>query len=199
MPPSLPRERLWIDGQPVELIDQGPLDPHAAPAALPAVLVHGLGRDVTDWLPSVPALARDRRIIAPDLPALRPTGELSPDLGAIGAQLAAVLAARGVARAHWVGNSLGGHVAIAAAVAHVASCAAVVLVNSVVPHTRLARAAVRVREIFSDDDPVIAALGPFAPARGAGRVWLPRGGHLPQRDAPELFVPALREVLAALD
>ena len=81
------------------------------PAAgrLPVVLVHGLFGSATNWHGIARRLAEDRPVLVPDL---RNHGR-SPwnphmDYRAMAADLAALLAAEGIARAHLVGHSMGG-------------------------------------------------------------------------------------------
>lgn len=106
----------------------------AGPAsAPPLLLVHGLGQNgFTDWLPVLPALARQWRVLAVDLPGFG----YSPSAGSrlSPTQLARVLdalllrEARGPATV--VGHSLGGAVALRLAAEHASRVAALVLVNA---------------------------------------------------------------------
>ncbi len=82
-------------------------------AGLPAVLVHGFGGDLDNFLFNMEALGEARPVHGIDLPA---HGNSSPDAGAgdlstLAGVLAATLDALGIARAHLVGHSLGGAVA----------------------------------------------------------------------------------------
>ncbi|HEV2757703.1 MAG TPA: alpha/beta fold hydrolase [Actinomycetota bacterium] len=83
----------------------------------PVVLLHGLGATNASMLPTLWDLAADHRVIAPDLPgfgdSVKPVR--SYDAGFYGRWLVALLDELGVERAHLVGNSLGGRVAIEAA------------------------------------------------------------------------------------
>lgn len=94
--------------------DDGPRDADVL------LLVHGMGADSHDWVWHLPDLARDHRVIAPDL---RGHGYSSaPAQGNVpremAADLAALLAHLGVARAVAVGHSLGGQVVSVLAVEH---------------------------------------------------------------------------------
>jgi pimeloyl-ACP methyl ester carboxylesterase len=82
----------------------------------PVVLLHGLGATNASMLPTLRDLARDHRVIAPDLPGF---GESSKPLrsyhaGFFARWLVALLDRLGIERAHLVGNSMGGRIAIEA-------------------------------------------------------------------------------------
>jgi pimeloyl-ACP methyl ester carboxylesterase len=86
--------------------------PRQAP---PLLLVHGLGHNgFTDWLPVMPALARDWRVIAVDLPgfgyASSPAAKLSPT--AYARVLDALLARERIDAAAVAGHSMGAAVAL---------------------------------------------------------------------------------------
>jgi pimeloyl-ACP methyl ester carboxylesterase/putative sterol carrier protein len=90
-----------------------------AGAGPPVVLLHGLGATCASMLPTLVELARDHRVLAPDLPGF---GDSSKPIRAYypafyARWLAAFLDATGVARAHLVGNSMGGRIAIEAGLA----------------------------------------------------------------------------------
>lgn len=80
----------------------------------PLVLIHGFGGDLNNWLFNQPVLAETHDVLALDLPG---HGRSSKQVGAADmAMLTKVLAdfldAVGVARAHLVGHSLGGALAL---------------------------------------------------------------------------------------
>lgn len=78
------------------------------------VLIHGFGDSAETWAAVMPALARDRRVLAPDLPGFGRT-PVPPEgmrFSVSIAYLAGFLDALGVRRATLVGNSLGGAIAI---------------------------------------------------------------------------------------
>jgi pimeloyl-ACP methyl ester carboxylesterase len=87
----------------------------------PVVLVHGLGATKASFLPTVAALAGRHRVIALDLPGF---GDSAKPLGAaydprfFSRAVAGLLDALAIERAHVVGNSLGGRVAIETALRH---------------------------------------------------------------------------------
>ena len=79
------------------------------------VLLHGFGGDLNNWLFNTDKLAERRRVLALDLPG---HGESSKDVGAgdlagFAEVLGGFLDAVGVDRAHLVGHSMGGAVALA--------------------------------------------------------------------------------------
>ena len=84
------------------------------------VLVHGDSASALDWSLALPALARDHRVLAVDLPgngdSSKPPARYSPALFADA--VAAFLDAAGVERAVLVGHSLGGLVAARVALRH---------------------------------------------------------------------------------
>lgn len=81
----------------------------------PVVLIHGLGATKASFLPTVAALAGSHRVIALDLPgfgdSVKPLGA-SYDPRFFARAVVGLLEALGIERAHIVGNSLGGRVAI---------------------------------------------------------------------------------------
>src|SRR5205807_7713728 len=85
--------------------------------ATPVVLVHGFGADLNGWMFTQPALAEARRAVALDLPghggSVKEVG--AGDADALAAAVADAITALGLAKAHFVGHSMGG--AIAATVA----------------------------------------------------------------------------------
>lgn len=81
--------------------------------APPLVLIHGLGASKASWLPIVPRLARDYRILAVDLPGFgassKPRGRY--DARWFADQMFGYLDAAGYERALIAGNSMGGRIA----------------------------------------------------------------------------------------
>jgi pyruvate dehydrogenase E2 component (dihydrolipoamide acetyltransferase) len=89
---------------------------------VPIVLVHGFGGDLNNWQFNQEALADGRATYALDLPG---HGGSTKDLGAgqvdVGALVGAVvdfMDAKGIAKAHLVGHSLGGAIALDLALNH---------------------------------------------------------------------------------
>ena len=86
----------------------------------PVVLLHGLGSTTSGMLPTLDDLARDYRVIAPDIPGF---GDSSKPIrpyhaGFFARWLIALLDELGIDRAHVVGNSMGGRIALEAALRH---------------------------------------------------------------------------------
>ena len=80
----------------------------------PLVLVHGLGATRAIWRPQLGRLARERDVIALDMPGFgaSPTLGEAPTPWALGAAVSRMCAEIGVDRPHLAGNSLGGWVAL---------------------------------------------------------------------------------------
>jgi pimeloyl-ACP methyl ester carboxylesterase len=82
------------------------------------VLVHGLGGTIENWRALAPALAARHRVLVPDLPGHGGSSLLSeaPDVDALANAVLEIADAEEIRRAVWVGHSLGGLVALRAAV-----------------------------------------------------------------------------------
>src|SRR4051794_4113114 len=80
----------------------------------PLVLIHGIGSQWQMWEPVIDRLAREREVIALDLPGFGDSPPLpgTPSVEALAGAVADFLAELGVERAHAAGNSLGGGVAL---------------------------------------------------------------------------------------
>jgi 4,5:9,10-diseco-3-hydroxy-5,9,17-trioxoandrosta-1(10),2-diene-4-oate hydrolase len=96
------------------------------------VLLHGAGDNSLDWRWVLPTLTQTHRVYAPDLPgspdSARPAADYSP---AFFERFAAgFLDALGIERAAFVGNSLGGLIALRLALSEPARVTALVLVDS---------------------------------------------------------------------
>jgi pimeloyl-ACP methyl ester carboxylesterase len=95
-----------IDGSRVNLVDIG------SGEETPVVFVHGLGGQWQNWLENIPRVARERRVIALDLPGFglseMPREKIT--IQGYGRFVAAVLDHLELERAHLVGNSMGGFV-----------------------------------------------------------------------------------------
>lgn len=96
----------------------------------PVVLIHGFGGDLNNWMFTQPSLAEAHRVIALDLPG---HGESSKDVGpgdlaALSRSLSAFLDVLDIPKAHLVGHSLGGGVALSYALEHPAHVASLSLI-----------------------------------------------------------------------
>ena len=98
----------------------------------PMVLLHGAGDNALDWWWVMPALAATHRVYAPDLPgspdSTRPTADYSPAF--FERSVASFVDALDIGRATFVGNSLGGFIALRLALFEPARVTALVLVDS---------------------------------------------------------------------
>jgi pyruvate dehydrogenase E2 component (dihydrolipoamide acetyltransferase) len=113
-----------VDGKAMRYLETG------GGEATPIVLIHGFGSDYTSWGMNQAPLSQGRRVIALDLPG---HGASSKDVGAgdIAALSETVLAFLDkivLQRAHFVGHSLGGGVALHIALAHPARVASLSLI-----------------------------------------------------------------------
>lgn len=92
-------------------IDTFYLDAGAGP---PVILLHGLGATNASMLPTLLDLARDHRVIAPDIPGFGDSSKPVRDYhaGFFAKWAVALLDALGLERAHFIGNSMGGRIAI---------------------------------------------------------------------------------------
>jgi len=115
---------------------------HIAGDGPPVLLIHGSGPGVSawaNWRLTIPGLSRRFRVVAPDIVGFgftkRPEG-VSYDLPTWTAHAVGVLDALGIERAHVVGNSFGGSLALSLAIHHPERVDRLVLMGSVgVPFT----------------------------------------------------------------
>ncbi len=95
--------------------DEGPLSVAEAGAGEPVLMIHGLGATKVSFLPTIAALADRFRMIAVDLPgfgdSVKPL-RAAYDPAYFAKAMIALLDAEGIERAHLVGNSMGGRVAL---------------------------------------------------------------------------------------
>jgi pimeloyl-ACP methyl ester carboxylesterase len=115
-PASHPRAKVCriTGGVRTAYLEAGPAD------APPVILMHGLGATNASMLPILVDLARDHRVLAPDLPGFGASG--APRWQYHAAEFAAWLEAfqgeLGARPAALIGNSLGGRIAIEAGLSH---------------------------------------------------------------------------------
>jgi abhydrolase domain-containing protein 6 len=118
-----------IDGVRVPFLVQG--------WGVPVVFVHGFGGDKESWLLLAAALRAERRcLLIPDLPGFGAAGEIPPERAAAKWQarvLARLLDELGYARAHLVGNSMGGGIALRFAQDYAPRLTSMTLLGSVGP------------------------------------------------------------------
>ena len=125
---SAPSQRLELaDGRTVHIRDEGPRD---APAI---VLLHGSNADLLTWQPWAEALRADYRVIRFDqrghgLTGPAPDGDYTQD--AFVADVQAIADGLGLDRFVLGGNSMGGGIAMAYAIAHPERLAGLVLVDA---------------------------------------------------------------------
>jgi pimeloyl-ACP methyl ester carboxylesterase len=130
-----------------ELVVDGARLRYAVSGAGPAiVLVHGLGGTVENWRGIAPALARNHRVLVPDLPGHGHSAALSEaaHLDVFVDAVCAMAEAEGIGGAVWFGHSLGGTVALRAAVRRPEAVRGVVLAAAagIGSSTRLGRVTV---------------------------------------------------------
>jgi len=125
------RMNVTVEKQDVE-IDGMPIRYLAAGEGPPVVLLHGAGDNALDWRWVMPTLAATHRVYAPDLPgspdSARPTADYSPAF--FERFVAAFVDALDIGRATFVGNSLGGLIALRLALSAPARVRALVLIDS---------------------------------------------------------------------
>jgi pyruvate dehydrogenase E2 component (dihydrolipoamide acetyltransferase) len=101
---------------------------------VPIVFIHGFGGDLNNWQFNQEALAHARATYALDLPghggSTKDLGSGSADVGALAGAVVDFLDAKGIARAHLVGHSLGGAVALDLALNHADRVASITAICS---------------------------------------------------------------------
>jgi 2-hydroxymuconate-semialdehyde hydrolase len=123
---------LDVAGVATAVIDTGPADTGLPPV----LLLHGSGPGVSaaaNWRPVIPALAAQRRVIAPDQLGFGRTATGSKDSHGRVAwtdHALALLDALGVAQVDVIGNSMGGAIALSMAAARPAAVRRIVLMGT---------------------------------------------------------------------
>jgi pimeloyl-ACP methyl ester carboxylesterase len=118
-------KRVEVDGTPVNYVDvgEGELEP--------IVFVHGLGGQWQNWLENIPRAARERRVIALDLPGfgLTPVPRDKITIPGYGRCVDAVCERLSLGRVDMVGNSMGGYIAAEVAIQFPARIDQLILVS----------------------------------------------------------------------
>ncbi|HEY0128950.1 MAG TPA: alpha/beta fold hydrolase [Rubrobacteraceae bacterium] len=121
---AVEEHKVEIDGLPIRYL--------AAGEGPPVVLLHGAGDNALDWQWVMPTLAATHQVYAPDLPgspdSARPAADYSPAF--FERFVAAFVDSLDIGRATFVGNSLGGLIALRLALSKPARVSALVLVDS---------------------------------------------------------------------
>ena len=168
---------------------QVPLAHDRAGAGRPLILVHGLGMSKEVWRPVLPLLAREREVVAVDLPGFGASPRGPGTVEALASAVAAFADELGLERPHVAGNSLGGGIALAlGARGGVASVCAVSPIGFAagreVPYARGVLAATRaLSRVLAPVAPVIArsrAIRTALSAHVAARPW-----RIPPEDAAQ--------------
>ncbi len=119
-------EFVTVQGQRVRYLKRGE-------GGLPAVLIHGFGGDLNNWLFNHEALSeKGGAVYAIDLPGHGGSSKqvVSPTLDGLAATLEGFLNAVTLPKAHLIGHSMGGAIAIQFALAHPDRVASLVLIAS---------------------------------------------------------------------
>src|SRR5205814_969259 len=87
---------------------------------VPILFLHGFGADLNAWMFNQPVLAEKHATYALDLPGHGGSGKAvgAGDAGVLTAAVTDFMAAAAIARAHLIGHSLGGALALRVAQAH---------------------------------------------------------------------------------
>ncbi|RMF34941.1 MAG: acetoin dehydrogenase dihydrolipoyllysine-residue acetyltransferase subunit [Alphaproteobacteria bacterium] len=96
----------------------------------PIIFVHGFGGDLLSWMFNQEALAESHRTIALDLPGHGGSTKTLPgnNAAALADAVLAFMDAKGIARAHFVGHSMGGAIALFLAARRAARTASATLI-----------------------------------------------------------------------
>src|SRR5688572_27522003 len=97
-----------VNGRRLRYLKAGPED------GTPILMIHGFGADLTTWMFNQAELSRDRPVYAIDLPGHGGSGKEvgNGSLEALAASVLGFMDGLGIERAHLVGHSLGGAVAV---------------------------------------------------------------------------------------
>jgi len=105
----------------------------ARQAALPVVMIHGLGVSGSYFIPAAQRLATEFDVYVPDLPGhgLSDTPEVQPDIAGLAQALIDWMDCTGIARACLVGHSMGCQIAVELALRHPGRIGRLVLIAPV--------------------------------------------------------------------
>jgi pimeloyl-ACP methyl ester carboxylesterase len=121
---AIEEQNVEINGLPTRYLSAG--------EGPPLVLLHGAGDNALDWQWVMPTLAATHRVYAPDLPgspdSARPAADYSPAF--FERFVVMFVDSLGIGRATYIGNSLGGLLALRLALSEPARVVALVLVDS---------------------------------------------------------------------
>jgi pimeloyl-ACP methyl ester carboxylesterase/putative sterol carrier protein len=112
-PATAPEDRtVNAGGLPVSILEAGRGDP--------VLLLHGLGATKVSFLPTMLALAKDHRVIAPDLLGHGDTAKplVRYDAPTYGRFVVSLMDALKIDRAHLIGNSMGGRISLEVAMSN---------------------------------------------------------------------------------
>jgi pyruvate dehydrogenase E2 component (dihydrolipoamide acetyltransferase) len=106
-------EPISVDGRTIRHLRVGPDE------GTPILMIHGFGADLSTWMFNQEALAADRPVYAIDLPGHGGSSKRVDDgsAAALSRTVRAYMDAAGIKRAHLVGHSLGGAIAVEIALA----------------------------------------------------------------------------------
>ena len=123
------RRTVEVDGTPVNYVDLGPADESTGE---PVVFVHGLGGQWQNWLENIPRVARERRVVALDLPGfgLTPAPHDGITITGYGRCVNSFCEKLGLGRVALVGNSMGGYIAAEVAIQFPERVSRLVLVSA---------------------------------------------------------------------
>jgi pimeloyl-ACP methyl ester carboxylesterase len=126
-PPSIASQTTTVDALAMHYL--------AAGSGEPLILIHGYAETSDTWRAIIPALARDWRVIAPDLPGIGESAIPGDglDVATAATRVHALAESLGVTRARVVGHDIGMMVAYAYAASHPSEVDRLVLMESFLP------------------------------------------------------------------
>jgi pimeloyl-ACP methyl ester carboxylesterase len=186
-PAQFPRAGLTLAaGIRTAYLEAGPKD------APPVVLIHGLGATNGSMLPTLWDLAKDHRVIAPDLPGHGATEAVNDcyDAAFLGRWLSAFLDAVHAERPVLVGNSLGGRTALEAGLEYPDKVGGLVLLAPAVAFRKMRQFVPLVRKL----NPQWASV-PVPMTRKMAALELRHMFAVPERVSPAAYDAAVDEFL----